>query len=226
MKTAAALALLTALTVPLHAQIESDPRQKMQEILDELAQEMKQIDKWLQESSRTKDAAKGMRRNMDRMHELLDSVGKSQKQVVKNIDDLLKETQRMKEQGKGQPQDSEQSQKQRQQQQRDRERQRSGRQPRRLQRPQQNQQQQPDAEKKNGTERNNRPEVEKGENVGSRAPKKGATEIVDGKKLPGAWGGLPDYILKHGRGSMPEVPEKYRKYLEAITKQGDQKKRK
>ena len=27
-----------------------------------------------------------------------------------------------------------------------------------------------------------------------------------------------------GRGSMPDVPEKYRKYLEAITKQGDKRK--
>ena len=31
---------------------------------------------------------------------------------------------------------------------------------------------------------------------------------------------LPDHLLKHGRGSMPRVPERYRKYLEALTKQG------
>jgi hypothetical protein len=34
---------------------------------------------------------------------------------------------------------------------------------------------------------------------------------------------LPDYILKHGRGSMPSVPEKYRKYLEALTKEAHKK---
>ncbi len=33
------------------------------------------------------------------------------------------------------------------------------------------------------------------------------------------WGELPPYIMRHRRGTTPEVPEKYRKYLEALMKQ-------
>ena len=88
--------LLTALAIPLPAQIEADPRAKMQELLDAVADEMKQIDKWLQESSRSKDAAKAMEKNVSRLNKLLDHVVKSQEQVVKGIDELLKEAQKLK----------------------------------------------------------------------------------------------------------------------------------
>src|SRR5690606_22541219 len=40
------------------------------------------------------------------------------------------------------------------------------------------------------------------------------------RKIQAGWGQLPDYILQHGRGSVPEVPEKYRRYLEALIKEG------
>ncbi len=63
-------------------------------------------------------------------------------------------------------------------------------------------------------------------NLGSERPPKAATEEVDGKKIQGAWGELPDYVLKHGRGSMPSVPEKYRRYLEALIKQTHDRKSK
>ena len=96
-----AFALLTALTVPISAQIEEDPREKMQEILDQVAKDMKQIDTWLQESSRSKDATKAMKNNVARLNKLLESVGESQKQVVKGIDELLKEAEKMKSDGKG-----------------------------------------------------------------------------------------------------------------------------
>lgn len=93
----ATFVLLTALAVPLPAQIEEDPKARMQEILDDVADQMGQIDKWLQESSRDKGAAQeGMKKNVQNLEKLLDSVGKSQKQVVKGIDDLLKEAEKMK----------------------------------------------------------------------------------------------------------------------------------
>ncbi len=63
-----------------------------------------------------------------------------------------------------------------------------------------------------------------GKNVAGSKPPKRDTEKVNGKKVQDAWGELPDYLKKHGRGSMPDVPEKYRKYLEALNKQGHKKK--
>ena len=62
-----------------------------------------------------------------------------------------------------------------------------------------------------------------GKNVNSNDPSKRGTERADGKKVQGAWGKLPDYVLKQGRGSMPDVPLKYRKYMKAM-QEADQKK--
>jgi hypothetical protein len=84
--------------------------------------------------------------------------------------------------------------------------------------------QQPAAEKGKSGERNDQSERAPGEKVASRKPKSAGTEKVAAKKIQGAWGDLPDYILKHGRGSMPTVPEKYRKYLEALTKEAHKSK--
>ena len=80
-----------------------------------------------------------------------------------------------------------------------------------------------DDPEENGAEKNERQEWEKGQNKADKNPRKRPTGRFDGKKSNGAWGELPDYILKHGRGSMPTVPEKYRKYLEALMKQNHQK---
>ncbi len=91
-----AFALLAALAVPASAQIEEDPREKVQEILDQVAKDMKQIDSWLRESSRSKNAGKAMKENVERLDKLLESVGKSQKQVVTGIEELLKQAAKMK----------------------------------------------------------------------------------------------------------------------------------
>jgi hypothetical protein len=81
---------------------------------------------------------------------------------------------------------------------------------------------QPQDQKGGGKERNTRPETEPGAKLASNKKPDSSTEKVDGKKQPGAWGELPDYILQHGRGSMPNVPEQYRKYLEALTRQNQE----
>jgi DnaJ-domain-containing protein 1 len=94
-------ALFAAFTIPLSGQIQEDPREKVQEILDQVAKDMKQIDSWLQESSRSKDAGAAMKKNIARLDKLLESVGESQKQVVKGIDELLKEAEKMKSDGQG-----------------------------------------------------------------------------------------------------------------------------
>ena len=101
MKTRSAILLWAALAAPLSAQIEGDPRAKIQEILDEVAGEMEQIDQWLLEGSRTKDAARGIAANGKRIDELLEIVGKSQERVVQGIDELLKEADKLKGKGDG-----------------------------------------------------------------------------------------------------------------------------
>jgi hypothetical protein len=161
-----------------------------------------------------------MKQNVENMEKLLESVGKSQKQVVKGIDDLLKEAQKM----KGQSGSSScpfgptgEGQKPKDQQANGQPREQRNRQPRQLQKPGDMAQQPKKSE--SGKERNDQPETEKGKKVAGTKRPDDATEKVNGKKVQGAWGELPDYLLKSGRGSMPDVPERYRKYLEALTRE-------
>ncbi len=91
-----AMVVLAACAVPIPAQIEADPRAKVQEILDEVAGEMKQVDSLLRESTRPAGAARGVRQNVSRLKQLLDSASKAQKQVVRGIEDLLKTAEKLK----------------------------------------------------------------------------------------------------------------------------------
>lgn len=219
-----AILLFAVLVAPLKAQFEADPRQKMKEILDQVAKEMTQIDKWLQESSRSSDASKGMARNVEQLNKLLDQAGEAQSKVIKGIDDLLDAAQKMQDQasgsprpdqsegegkpgdGKPEPGNSE-----------------GGRQPRHLRPDQMIQPQSQDGEKQGSQEQNDRQEWEKGQNADSAAKPDDPTGKHGADKTKGDWGELPPYLLKHGRGTMPEVPEKYRRYLEAITTEGNKK---
>lgn len=219
----AAIALLIAFTAPLQAQ--EDPREKMKEILEQVANEMTQIDKLLLETSRNKESAKQMKKtleSLEKLNKLLDNVGKSQERVVKGIDELLKQAEKMK--GKpGDPMSGEKpspgqkpSDKEGEQQAQSRQ---NGKQKRQLQKPGEqetaNQQQQ-----QSGKERNEQEQSADGKNVAGNKPPNADTEKLDAKKVQDAWGDLPDYLKKHGRGSMPDVPAKYRKYLDALTKKG------
>lgn len=92
---------------------------------------------------------------------------------------------------------------------------------RRLQEPGKNELADKPSEKPSGKENNGEEKRNKGENIAGANRPKSETEKVDGKKVQAAWGDLPDYLKKHGRGSMPDVPAKYRKYLEALNKKGN-----
>jgi len=218
----AAIVLWTALAAPLTAQ--EDPREKMKEILEQVANEMGEIDRLLQETSRNKEAAKSMKANIEKLDQLLDNVGKSQERVVQGIDELLKQAQKM----KGKPGDpmsgnkpgksQQQSDKEGQAKPQDR---KSGKQKRELREPGQQQlSDQQQQQQQSGKERNGPEKPTNGKNVAGAKKPKGDTERIDAKKVQDAWGDLPDYLKKHGRGSMPDVPAKYRKYLEALTKKG------
>ncbi|MCB9869335.1 MAG: hypothetical protein H6837_05715 [Planctomycetes bacterium] len=230
--------LLFGLAAPVCAQIETeDPKAKIQEILDNVANEMKEIDKLLQESGRSKEAAKSMKSSVQKLDKLLDQVGKSQGKVVKGIDELLEQAEKMKGEGgqcpfggesssnqkkrqKGQQQSSPES----QQDQGRRQRERESREPRQLgQKPGEKPGEKND---KGGKPENNQRDQGKGQNATAKSQPKDPTGKADAGKTAGAWGELPDYILKHGRGSMPAVPDKYRKYLDALSKQGQQPQKK
>ncbi|MEE2886364.1 MAG: hypothetical protein VX951_02920 [Planctomycetota bacterium] len=217
----AAIVFLTALAVPLPAQ--DDPREKMKEILEQVAHEMAEIDKLLQETSRNKEAAKSMKKNLENLNKLLDNVGKSQERVIQGIDDLLKQAEKMKgkpgdpmsgknpkpgqkpseQDGQGQPKDG-----------------KNRRQKRQLRDPGQQQPGDQQQQQQSGKERNGQEKPTDGKNVTGGKRPDAETEKIDSKKIQDAWGDLPDYLKKHGRGSMVDVPEKYRKYLDALTKKG------
>lgn len=96
--------LAAASTLPLGAQIDptqaEDPAQKMREIMNQVAQEMTEIDDLLQKTSRSKKAATaGMKESIRGLEKALDSVGKSQRQVVQGIDALLDQAEKLKKSG-------------------------------------------------------------------------------------------------------------------------------
>lgn len=216
----AAIVFLTALAVPLPAQ--DDPREKMKEILEQVAREMSEIDKLLQETSRNKEAAKSMKKTIEHLDKLLDNVGKSQERVIKGIDELLQQAEKMKGQpgdpmsGKNPSRGQKPSEEDGQAQAQDR---RNGRQKRQLRDPGQ-QQLTDQQQQQSGKERNGPEKPTNGKNVAGAKRPDAETERIDAKKVQDAWGDLPDYLKKHGRGSMLDVPEKYRKYLDALTKKG------
>lgn len=216
----AAIVFLTALAVPLPAQ--DDPREKMKEILEQVAHEMSEIDKLLQETSRSKEAAKSMKKTLEHLDKLLDNVGKSQERVIKGIDELLQQAEKMKGQpgdpmsGKNPSRGQKPSEEDGQAQAQDR---RNGRQKRQLRDPGQ-QQLTDQQQQQSGKERNGPEKPTNGKNVAGAKRPDAETERIDAKKVQDAWGDLPDYLKKHGRGSMLDVPEKYRKYLDALTKKG------
>ena len=96
----AAFVILTAIAVPLPAQIEEDPRVRVQEILDDVADEMRQIDSLFRQTSRAKPIVLDLHKAENRT-KLLDSVGKSQKRVIQGIDDLLEQARKMNRKGGG-----------------------------------------------------------------------------------------------------------------------------
>jgi hypothetical protein len=216
-----------------------DPQQEIQELARRIDEQLKEIDRLLLESGK---------KNQPRQKpkEMLQQSVERSRQVETGIDELIDKLNEMKNQGGGgESQDQQQQQQQDQQQQqkpggqqggsqrRDSQspdfvkqpqqgEQKPGEQPGGQPEPGQPQGQPPGQQQKPGEGKPEGGQEDKGpgENRNGQAPPDQAT----GPGQPGqgseTWGELQGYTnaLKN-RGSMPKVPEKYRKYWEAYLKQ-------
>lgn len=226
----APLALFAALSAPARAQDE-DPRAKIKELAQKVADELQNVDRLLLQ--RERGSQQGAREAMERaragIQKLLDESKQGQQEAAKGIDELIAEIQKMQSkssqssessesegsQQSQRPPNQESSQQQREQGQRDQ-----------TQTPdhirQDGQQPKPGEQKPDphGEPKGNQPEEGKGQQVrGGKIPES-ETERTQRDGRSEEWGGLPKYLqFLQGRGGLPEVPEKYRKFLEAYMKQ-------
>jgi len=202
-----ALMVTLALTAPITAQFE-DPREKISDIATKIAEEMKEIDRLLLQTSKKTDgaeAAAAMKRNVERIDELLKQTSESQRSAVQRIDELIKELAKMSGSGGGGSNQGSQSGRSQQRSQREE-----------SETPDLSQNNQPDGQQPQGNQDQRQP----GENLPSPRPADDPTETVDRTKVQEKWGHLPDYMeFLKTRGGQPDVPEKYRKFRDAFLKQ-------
>jgi hypothetical protein len=207
-----------------------DPRQKVLEISKRIAEEMAEIDRLLLQGSgeALRAAREAVQRNQKLFDDVLKQTQQSQGNVVKSIDDLIQEIERLSQpsggQGESQPQDQQEQQPQRGQQQQQGQRDQTQTPDfQQQQRPQQQGRQRPQGEQPTG------PEEHRGQGQQRPATQepRSDSERVGHEQDATSWGMLPKYVpLLHGRGTMPEVPEKYRRFVEAFTKQAAKGERK
>ncbi len=104
-RTVLVCVLLAAGGAPLAAQ-QVGPEDAIKKILDEVGNEMQEIDRLLLQSAH-KPAAEGMQQNADKLRELMNQTQDSQGRVVRGLDRLIDELQKMQQSGGGgSPQDS------------------------------------------------------------------------------------------------------------------------
>jgi hypothetical protein len=208
-----------------------DPRQKVLEISKRIAEEMAEIDRLLLQGSgeALRAAREAAQRNQKLLDELLKQTQQSQGNVVKSIDELIQEIERLSQPSGGQggephPQDQQDQQPQGEQQQRQGQRDQTQTPDfQQQQRPQQPGRQRPQGEQPTGPEEHRGP----GQQRPATQEPRSDSERVGHEQDATSWGMLPKYVpLLHGRGTMPEVPEKYRRFVEAFTKQAAKGERK
>jgi len=213
------LAVVTPLLLSISSPAQINPEENIRKILDAITEEMLEIDRLLMESSR-KDASAGMAGTADRLKQLLQRSQTTQDQVIDDIQKLIDEIESM------QSSSSPSSSGQRSQEQQDQ----PGPQPRDQQRSTREQTPSPEMiERTPGEERParepepNQPQrdsLSQGENVDANKRPEDATENAERPADSARWGNLPKYVrFMMNRGGLPDVPEKYRRLLEAYQKQ-------
>lgn len=213
------LCLLAALAPPAVARAQFErPDQEVQQIAEEIAKELQEIDQMLLQSSggigeKTSEAMGNVAR---RMEELLDQTAQSQDSAAKRMDELITALQKLARQSQGNPGDD-------------------GGEPSQIPPPpdgQQGQQERSQRQELETSEMVHRPGEAEQPTGGERQPEKRGekkpagkeyqdpTEQVEHQDESGKWGQLPDYMeFVKTRGGQPEVPERYRKYRDAFQKQ-------
>ena len=92
------LLTMLALPVPLAAQFEQNPEERIREIADEIADELQEIDKLLLQTGSAKQAghaAESIASVSKRMNDLLEQTTKSQTNAVKRMDELISEIEKI-----------------------------------------------------------------------------------------------------------------------------------
>jgi methyl-accepting chemotaxis protein len=92
--------MAVAVAGDLRAQFgESDGPDKIKQIVKEVAEQMQEIDRMLLRSTSpdkgAAEAAKGLARSVEKIDELLEQTTKTQTEVVRGIDDLITEIEKM-----------------------------------------------------------------------------------------------------------------------------------
>lgn len=228
-------ALSVAIGGALAAQ--NDAIQVVKKIATEVEGEMKEIDRLLQQSARPAGGSSEAAR------ELVGRSQESMEKVVRGIDRLIDELQKMSQQSQnrqqsGQPQDQQQDQQQGEPQEGDPQQQGQGRPQRgqgnrdeiqtpdiaqpQGQRPGEQPQpgeQQPGGQRPQGQQPSDQAQQQKdpGANVRAGSPIESPTEKLDRPIEDGSWGDLQKYVPPdHLRAGVPEVPARYRRLWEAF----------
>lgn len=197
------LAATALLVTPAAAQFDR-PEERVRQIADEIAEEMREIDRLLLQRPAA-DAAEGMARAAERMNELLRQTGASQGSVATKIDELIREIQKLQREGQGGGQDQPPPSP-------------SQRQPRTRREPSERPENAPSTDAP--PEDNRPPPQDQGRNQPAAVEPRQPTEEVEHGTDHERWGVLPFYEeFNKTRGGVPLVPEKYRRYHEAFLKQ-------
>lgn len=228
MRTTFLLAGAVLLAIRLPAQ--NNPTDEIKQIVERVDEQLKKIDELLQQSAR--------KSGNDRKPSTL--LGESQQQseaAVQGIDELIEKLEQMRQQSKSRSQSQDQQQQQQQDQQQQQQQRQPGGQHNRQENPTPEQVQQPPQPKPGQNQQQPEPGTPQGQPRDGPDPK-GPGENVQGNRPPNqdtdkgqrgtgddSWGDLQPYtnFLKN-RGSLPRVPEKFRKYWEAYLKSKQEKK--
>lgn len=195
-----------------------DPNENIKKILRLIDEELEEIDKLLMQTNRPPKT--GESSGVEHMRKLVKETQGSQERVVDGIDLLIEELQQRQSSSSSSSSSEPQDDQQRQQQQQQQDQQQSQRQENERQRPpeQQGQPQQPQqSQNQQANDQQSQPQPPRNIDAGAARPGGEERHLRDADRS--RWGNLPQYDLgRHSRGGLPEVPEKYRRLLEAYQK--------
>ncbi|MCA8943384.1 MAG: hypothetical protein KDB80_12545 [Planctomycetes bacterium] len=184
-----------------------DPKDNIKKILETIDEELKEIDRLLLRPN----APDASSRSTEQMRKRVQESHGSQERVVRGIDELIQQLQQMQ---SGQGGSSQEDEQQRQQQGQPEDQEQTQRQENQTQAPPSDAPQPGQQGQENPQDR---PTPTQNSQTG-QLPESGEERHVR-EADRARWGNLPLYDLgRHSRGGLPEVPEKYRRLLEAYQK--------
>jgi hypothetical protein len=215
------IGILFLIAAALPAQID-DPRERIKDITRRVAEEMAEIDKLLLRRDPAR-AAERIEEATKQMQQLLEQTRGSQDRVIQGIDELMQQIRDMQQQqsgGSGESDPSQRPQPGERQGDRPRPSQREQTETPDMVRQQREEQQRQGQPQPSGQPQGPEESKDKGQNARAAQQPEGATEQVQRAGDSENWGNLPGYLhFLQGRGATPEVPERYRRQVEAFLRQ-------